>query len=157
MDRTGRYLGAATANLVNLLNPRVLVLGNQVVDLLGERLLSATYEAVTRHALPLPHRAASLRRSAVPHNAVTRGAAAFALEGYLDDREVFGPGSRMRQLRERRDGERTGFAATGLRRTAQAATHPARGPDRPPRGPAANRPGSHGPPRNPGRVRRRGA
>ncbi|MFI9742005.1 ROK family protein [Streptomyces sp. NPDC052494] len=104
IDRTGRYLGAAVANLVNLFNPRVLVLGNQVVDLLGERLLTATYEAVTRHALPLPHRAATLRRSAVPHNAVTRGAATFALEGFLNDREVFGPVSRMRQPRERREG-----------------------------------------------------
>lgn len=110
IDRTGRYLGAAVANLVNLLNPRVLVLGNQVVDLLGERLLTATYEAVTRHALPLPHRAAALRRSAVPHNAVTRGAATFALEGFLNDREVFGPVSRMRQPRERRDGRRTASA-----------------------------------------------
>ncbi|MGW6390452.1 ROK family protein [Streptomyces sp. NPDC055103] len=108
IDRTGRYLGAAVANLVNLLNPRVLVLGNQVVDLLGEPLLAATYEAVTRHALPLPHRAATLRRSAVPHNAVTRGAATFALEGFLNDREVFGPVSRMRQPRERRDGRRAG-------------------------------------------------
>ncbi|WP_395365844.1 ROK family protein [Streptomyces sp. YH02] len=108
VDRTGRYLGAAVANLVNLLNPRALVLGNQVVDLLGERLLTATYEAVTRHALALPHRAAALRRSAVPHNAVTRGAAAFALEGFLDDREVFGPVSRMRQPRERRAGGRSG-------------------------------------------------
>ncbi|MFE4620291.1 ROK family protein [Streptomyces sp. NPDC056747] len=104
IDRTGRYLGAAVANLVNLFNPQVLVLGNQVVDLLGERLLTATYEAVTRHALPLPHRAATLRRSAVPHNAVTRGAATFALEGFLNDREVFGPVSRMRQPRERREG-----------------------------------------------------
>ncbi|MCX5394513.1 ROK family protein [Streptomyces sp. NBC_00094] len=110
IDRTGRYLGAAVANLVNLLNPRVLVLGNQVVDLLGERLLTATYEAVTRHALPLPHRAATLRRSAVPHNAVTRGAATFALEGFLNDREVFGPVSRMRQPRERREGRRAGSA-----------------------------------------------
>ncbi|MFI6422591.1 ROK family protein [Streptomyces sp. NPDC050842] len=110
IDRTGRYLGAAVANLVNLFNPRVLVLGNQVVDLLGERLLTATYEAVTRHALPLPHRAATLRRSAVAHNAVTRGAATFALEGFLNDREVFGPVSRTRQPRERRGGRRTGSA-----------------------------------------------
>ncbi|WP_031127719.1 ROK family protein [Streptomyces exfoliatus] len=113
VDRTGRYLGAAVANLVNLLNPQVLVLGNQVADLLGERLLTATYEAVTRHALPLPHRAATLRRSAVPHNAVTRGAAAFALEGFLDDREVFGPVSRMRRPRERRDAGRVGSTDAG--------------------------------------------
>ncbi|MGW0120434.1 ROK family protein [Streptomyces sp. NPDC003327] len=110
IDRTGRYLGAAVANLVNLVNPRVLVLGNQVVDLLGERLLTATYEAVPRHALPLPHKAATLRRSAVPHNAVTRGAATFALEGFLNDRDVFGPVSRMRRPR---DGRRNRTAETG--------------------------------------------
>ncbi|MCJ1676095.1 ROK family protein [Streptomyces sp. APSN-46.1] len=100
IDRTGRYLGAAVANLLNVVNPQVLVLGNQVIDLLGERLLRATYEAVTRHALPVPHRAATLCRSALPHNAVTRGAATFALEGFLNDRDVFGPVSRMRQPRE---------------------------------------------------------
>ncbi|NML50895.1 ROK family protein [Streptomyces sp. R302] len=97
VDRTARYLGAAVANLVNLVNPQVVVVGNQVVDLLGERLLPAAYEAVGRHALALPYRAATLRRSAVPHNPVTRGAATFALEGFLDDREVFGPVSRMRK------------------------------------------------------------
>ncbi|MFD4377139.1 ROK family protein [Streptomyces sp. NPDC059202] len=97
IDRTARYLGAAVANLVNLVNPQVVVVGNQVVDLLGERLLPAAYEAVGRHALALPHRAATLRRSAVPHNPVTRGAATFALEGFLDDREIFGPVSRTRR------------------------------------------------------------
>ncbi|MFL9684971.1 ROK family protein, partial [Streptomyces sp. KL110A] len=97
VDRTGRYLGAAVANLVNLVNPQVVVVGNQVVDLLGERLLPVAYEAVGRHALALPHRAATLCRSAVPHNPVTLGAATFALEGFLDDREVFGPVSRMRK------------------------------------------------------------
>ncbi|WP_306312119.1 ROK family transcriptional regulator [Streptomyces hydrogenans] len=97
IDRTGRYLGAAVANLVNLVNPQVVVVGNQVVDLLGERLLPVAYEAVGRHALALPHRAATLCRSAVPHNPVTLGAATFALEGFLDDREVFGPVSRMRK------------------------------------------------------------
>ncbi|MBT2469168.1 ROK family protein [Streptomyces sp. ISL-66] len=100
IDRTGRCLGAAVANLINLVNPQVLVLGNQVVDLLGERLLRATYEAVTHHALRVPHRAATLRRSALPHNPVTLGAATFALEGFLNDRDVFGPVSRARQPQE---------------------------------------------------------
>ncbi|WP_037707873.1 ROK family protein [Streptomyces griseus] len=96
VERTGHHLGAAVAQLVNLLNPQVVVVGNQVVDLLGERLLPVAYEAVGRHALALPRRAATLRRSAVPHDPVTRGAATFALEGFLEDRGVFGPVSRMR-------------------------------------------------------------
>lgn len=97
--RTGRYLGVAVANLVNLFNPQVLVLGNEVVDRLGERLLRETRESVARHALPVPLRELRLCRSALPYNTVSRGAATFALEGFLDDREVFGPVSRVRQAR----------------------------------------------------------
>ncbi|MGW0391257.1 ROK family protein [Streptomyces sp. NPDC003042] len=101
---TGRYLGAAVANLVNLFNPEVVVLGSEVVDRLGEQLLGETRESVARHALPLPFRAMRLSRSALPYNAVSRGAATFALEGFLNDRDVFGPVSRARQAKDRLPG-----------------------------------------------------
>ncbi|WP_455361841.1 ROK family protein [Streptomyces sp. SYSU K21746] len=99
--RTGRYLGAAVGSLVNVFNPQVIVLGNQVVEGLGDRLLTETRAALADHALAQPLRALDLRRSALSHNAVTRGAAASALEGFLGDRELFGPVSRVRGARSR--------------------------------------------------------
>ncbi|MEU6825415.1 ROK family protein [Streptomyces atriruber] len=99
--QTGAYLGAAVGNLVNLFNPEVLVLGDQIADHLGELLLSETRATLADHALAQPLRAVSVRVSPLPHDAVSRGAAAFALEGFLDDRELFGPVSRSRTARTR--------------------------------------------------------
>ncbi|MFD5142460.1 ROK family protein [Streptomyces sp. NPDC058401] len=88
--RTARYLGMAAADLLNLFNPQTLVLGGLVAEHLGERLLSQTREAIAEHALPATVQALTLQLSTVPGNPVTRGAATFALEGFLDDRETFG-------------------------------------------------------------------
>lgn len=60
-----------------------------------------------------PATAAPGRDPATEHGRAQRGdagAATFALEGFLNDREVFGPVSRTRQPRERRDGRRSGSA-----------------------------------------------
>ncbi|GGY78393.1 ROK family protein [Streptomyces omiyaensis] len=102
--RTAAYLGAALGNLVNLLNPETLVLGDQVAAHLGERLLAETRAALAGHTLAQPLRAVTLRLSSLPHDAVSRGAAALAFEGFLNDREVFGPVSRTRGVKARAEG-----------------------------------------------------
>ncbi|MET9609607.1 ROK family transcriptional regulator [Streptomyces sp. NPDC006512] len=89
--RTARYLGMAAADLLNLFNPQTLVLGGWVADRLGEPLLRQTRDVIAAHALPATLEALTLRLSTVPDNPVTLGAATFALEGFLDDRETFGP------------------------------------------------------------------
>ncbi|MFJ2058211.1 ROK family protein [Streptomyces sp. NPDC087908] len=104
ISRTAAYLGAALGNLVNLLNPETLVLGDQVAAHLGERLLAETRAALAGHALAQPLRAVRLRLSSLPHDAVSRGAAALAFEGFLNDREVFGPVSRTRGVKARAEG-----------------------------------------------------
>ncbi|MFE2927898.1 ROK family transcriptional regulator [Streptomyces goshikiensis] len=88
--RTAAYLGEAAADLLNLFNPQALVLGGWVADRLGEPLLRQTREVVAEHALPATLQAAAFQRSTVRGNAVALGAATFALEGFLDDRETFG-------------------------------------------------------------------
>ncbi|MFE3670221.1 ROK family transcriptional regulator [Streptomyces goshikiensis] len=88
--RTAAYLGEAAADLLNLFNPQALVLGGWVADRLGEPLLRETREVVAEHALPATLQAAAFQRSTVRGNAVALGAATFALEGFLDDRETFG-------------------------------------------------------------------
>lgn len=88
--RTARHLGMAAADLLNLFNPQTLVLGGWVAEHLGEPLLRQTREAIAEHALPATMEAVTLQLSTVPGNPVTLGAATFALEGFLDDRETFG-------------------------------------------------------------------
>ncbi|WP_328787002.1 ROK family protein [Streptomyces sp. NBC_00273] len=87
--RTARYLGEAAADLLNLFNPQALVLGGWVADRLGEPLLRQTREVIAAHALPATLQALTFRLSTVPDNPVSLGAATFALEGFLDDRETF--------------------------------------------------------------------
>lgn len=91
VTRTARYLGLAAADLLNLFNPQTLVLGGWVADCLGEPLLRQTREVIAERALPATLQALTLQLSTVPGQPVTLGAATFALEGFLDDRETFGP------------------------------------------------------------------
>lgn len=80
---TARYLGAAVADLVNLLNPEVVVLSSWVAAALGEPLLHEVREAVARHALRRPHAATEIVLSPIPNDPVCLGAATLALEGAL--------------------------------------------------------------------------
>ncbi|MDI9830420.1 ROK family transcriptional regulator [Streptomyces sp. KAU_LT] len=81
--RTARYLGAGIADLVNLLNPQVVVLSSWVAAALGEPLLRAVREAVARHALRRPLTGTRIVLSPIPTDPVCLGAATFALEGAL--------------------------------------------------------------------------
>jgi predicted NBD/HSP70 family sugar kinase len=90
IEETARYLGAAVADLVNLLNPEVIVLSSWVAARLGLPLLDAVRKAVARHALRgcrATSEPAAGRRgdglSPIPTNPVSLGAATFALEGSL--------------------------------------------------------------------------
>ncbi|WP_320783008.1 ROK family transcriptional regulator [Streptomyces sp. CRN 30] len=80
---TARYLGAAVAGLVNLLNPEVVVLSSWVAATLGEPLLHEVREAVARHTLRRPAAATEIVLSPIPTDPVCLGAATFALEGAL--------------------------------------------------------------------------
>ncbi|MDQ0773604.1 putative NBD/HSP70 family sugar kinase [Streptomyces aurantiacus] len=80
---TARYLGAAVADLVNLLNPEVVVLSSWVAATLGEPLLHEVREAVARHALKRPLAGTEIVLSPIPTDPVCLGAATFALEGAL--------------------------------------------------------------------------
>jgi predicted NBD/HSP70 family sugar kinase len=80
---TARYLGAGISDLVNLLNPEVVVLSSWVAATLGEPLLREVREAVARHALRRPLAATEIVLSPIPTDPVCLGAATFALEGAL--------------------------------------------------------------------------
>ncbi|WP_330293614.1 ROK family transcriptional regulator [Streptomyces sp. NBC_00576] len=80
---TARYIGAGIANLVNVLNPEVVVLSSWVARRLGEPLLREVREAVGRHALRRPFAATEIVLSPIPTDPACLGAATFALEGAL--------------------------------------------------------------------------
>jgi predicted NBD/HSP70 family sugar kinase len=80
---TARCLAAGIADLVNLLNPEVVVLSSWVAARLGEPLLREVRTAVARHALHRPLASTEIVLSPIPTDPVCLGAATFALEGAL--------------------------------------------------------------------------
>ncbi|WP_062989799.1 ROK family protein [Nocardia anaemiae] len=99
IEKTGNYLGVAVANLVNLFNPRTMVFGDLVANVLGERLIDTTRRVAAHHAMSDPFAAVTLQLCTLPHNPVSLGAATFALEGFLADRETFGSIAARRAIR----------------------------------------------------------
>lgn len=84
LRETARHLGAAVADLVNLLNPEVIVLSSWVAARLGEPLVAEVRDAVRRYALRRPLDAVDIVLSPIPSDPVSLGAATFALKGALD-------------------------------------------------------------------------
>ncbi|MFG2884568.1 ROK family protein [Streptomyces sp. NPDC048297] len=94
---TARYLGAAISDLINLLNPEVVVLSSWVAARLGEPLLREVRAAVARRALGRPLAATEIVLSPIPTDPVSLGAATFALEGVLRSAgQRTGPGTAPR-------------------------------------------------------------
>ncbi|MEV3986887.1 MULTISPECIES: ROK family protein [unclassified Nonomuraea] len=84
IERTSRYLGIAAASIVNLLNPDIVLLGSWVAELLGKHLLDRSRAHLRAHALAVPMAAVAFELQHPRGNSVSLGAAAYALEGYLD-------------------------------------------------------------------------
>lgn len=107
LRRTARYLGAAIGNLVNLLNPQIVVLGSWVAARLGTPLLEAVRGQVREHALPRPLESTEIVLCPIASNPVSLGAATLALEGELA--RASAPGA---SAPAGRDADREGVRAT---------------------------------------------
>lgn len=83
-ERTAHFLGIGLASVINMLNPEVVVLAGWVTQLLGERLLDMARPHIARHALAVSMMAASFEIEHPRNNSVSVGAAATALEAYLE-------------------------------------------------------------------------
>ncbi len=83
VDETAHYLGAGIANLVNLFNPQVILIGGWLGLLLGEGFLNLTIPYVERYVLKPPLGAVQIQLSALQQDSVSVGAASLALEGFL--------------------------------------------------------------------------
>ncbi|MCT9934432.1 ROK family transcriptional regulator [Planotetraspora sp. A-T 1434] len=75
LDRTAKYLGIGIANLINLLNPDIVVLSGWAGATLGPAILPAVRATVTRHALGYLQGQVRIRVGELGPEAVAMGAA----------------------------------------------------------------------------------
>ncbi len=77
LAETGRYLGAAVVGLVNVFNPRRIVLGGGVIEGVPS-LVVAVESAIRTHAIPIASERLDLRRSELGAQAGVIGSASLA-------------------------------------------------------------------------------
>jgi glucokinase len=77
--RTAYYLGVGLANLINIFNPELIVIGGGLANM-GDRLLKPAYDEAGRRAFPPSFREVRFARAELGRNSGVLGAAAFALE-----------------------------------------------------------------------------
>jgi glucokinase len=78
VQESGRYIGAAVATMVNLLNPDRFIIGGPLAAA-GPTFFEAVREEARRHALAVPFSAAEIRLSTLGSDAGSIGAAALVL------------------------------------------------------------------------------
>ena len=76
---TGRYLGVGVANVVNLLNPEVVVIGGEVSHMAADILLEPLRQAILFRALEVHARRVQVLRSHLGMEASAIGASAWAM------------------------------------------------------------------------------
>ncbi|WNI14274.1 ROK family protein [Actinacidiphila sp. ITFR-21] len=83
LRQTARYRGVGIANLINMLNPAVTVVGGWVTELPGPRLVPAAAETAAQHTFDRTFNATRTEMPTLIGNPVSPGAGIFALEGFL--------------------------------------------------------------------------
>jgi glucokinase-like ROK family protein len=85
LEETAHYLGAGIANLINLFNPRRIVIGGWVSQHIGPYILPRVREVVARYALGQPLGVATVVTGQLGPDAVAMGAATLALDVFLTE------------------------------------------------------------------------
>lgn len=80
LQEAAHYLALAVANLVNLINPDIVVLGGIVVRLAGQDLLEPLRREVAALSMPVPGQAVRIVPGSLGETAVVVGATAMALQ-----------------------------------------------------------------------------
>jgi predicted NBD/HSP70 family sugar kinase len=83
VEAVARWLAVSVANLVNVVNPDLVVLIGWVARTIGEELLPLLEEHLAEYTLEAPLKALKLKMNHQTRNMVSLGAAALALEGHL--------------------------------------------------------------------------
>jgi predicted NBD/HSP70 family sugar kinase len=80
---TAHYLGAGIANLINLFNPRLILLGGWVGMQIGEFILPELRQYAARYALKQPFDVTKIDLCQLGTDAIAMGAATLVLEHFL--------------------------------------------------------------------------
>ncbi|WP_100444047.1 ROK family transcriptional regulator [Glycomyces xiaoerkulensis] len=94
VEAVSRSLALGVANLVNIVNPDLVVLIGWVMRELGEGLLPEVERRLPEQAMEVPLKALELKVNHQTRNMVSLGAAALALEGHLNLINTVGARSR---------------------------------------------------------------
>lgn len=94
VETVAESLAAGVANLLNLVNPDLVVFDGWVTAALGDALVPEFERRLADHAMEAPLKAARLKRNTEERNMVALGAAALALEGHLNRLNTVGSRSR---------------------------------------------------------------
>lgn len=86
---TASYLGVAIANVVNLFNPEMIVLGGWVGLQVGPAILDYVREFVDRYALPPLRKVVRIDLSQLGQDAICMGAACLILDQFLSGNPKF--------------------------------------------------------------------
>ncbi len=78
VEGAAEYIGIATANLINILNPEVLVLGGGVIEALADEMMSVIIETAKDYAMPGAMKGVEIIASKLGDNAGITGAAVLA-------------------------------------------------------------------------------
>jgi glucokinase-like ROK family protein len=83
LSSTAEYLGVGIANLINLVNPELIVLGGWSGRLMGKHILPELRRTISAYALKAPLDAVTLSLSQLDWNGVSMGAASLVLQDFL--------------------------------------------------------------------------
>ncbi len=89
LQRTAHMLGAGIANLVNLFNPELIVIGGWAGIVIGEAILGDLVEFVKRYALPTSTASLRIGLCQFGQDAICLGAACLVLEEFLSLNKKF--------------------------------------------------------------------
>src|SRR5437899_1038823 len=78
IEGAAEYIGIATANLINILNPEVVVLGGGVIEALADEMMSVITETARDYAMPGTMKGVEIIASKLGDNAGITGAAVLA-------------------------------------------------------------------------------
>src|SRR6185503_9525760 len=78
VEEAAEYIGVAIGNLVNILNPEVVVLGGGVMEALADEMMPTITKSAKSHVLPGTFRNVDIMASKLGDNAGITGAAAVA-------------------------------------------------------------------------------
>lgn len=91
LQSTARLLGAGIANLVNLFNPELIVIGGWAGLMIGETILDDLTRYVKEYALPLSITSLKIELCQFGQDAICAGAACLVLDEFLSLNQQFTP------------------------------------------------------------------